>query len=151
MTKKNWLLILALMVLAVVYAVYFTDWFKPKIIHISHVSRDVRQRAGRAPRGTASTIPITFSFDKQIQPTEIIVVPLADWKTNKNVVPLWHLVADTNAATIKFFMYGQRLRGLKPSIPGSRPEPLQPDVTYRLFVTAGSAKGEHDFETKAAD
>ena len=32
MTKKNWLMLIVLLVLAGVYVFYFTDWFKPKII-----------------------------------------------------------------------------------------------------------------------
>ncbi|MEI9864183.1 MAG: hypothetical protein WDN00_06450 [Limisphaerales bacterium] len=61
------------------------------------------------------------------------------------------MVADTNAAPLKMFVYGQRVRGMKPAIAGARAEPLQPDVTYRLFVTAGSAKGQHDFEAKSVN
>ena len=49
------------------------------------------------------------------------------------------------------FVYGQHIRGLKPEVPGANAEPLQPDVTYRLFVTAGTAKGQHDFEVKSVE
>ncbi len=144
-------MVFALVVLAGVFVFYFTDWFKPKIIHITSASRVNRMRAARNSSGVPDTIPVIFSFDRQYQPTEITVVSLEAWKTNQNVLPLWHLVADTNAAPVKFFTYGQRLRGLKPSLPGAHAEPLEPNVTYRLFVTAGNAKGQHDFETKAAN
>jgi hypothetical protein len=142
MTKKNWLLMVALVALAGVYVFYFTDWFKPKIIHISHTSRALRSPA---------LVPITFGLEPQCQLTEIKVVPLAAWQTNPNTLPLWHLVSSTNAAPVKMFFYGQRIRGLKPEVPGAHAEPLQTNVTYRLFLTAGKAKGQHDFEIKPAE
>ncbi len=149
MTKKNWLMTIVLVVLAVVYVFYFTDWFKPKIIQITHTSRAF----GRRPGATADPAmrPITFSLEPPSRITELKVVPLAAWQTNQNTLPLWHLVASSNAAPVKIFVYGQRLRGLKPAIAGTRAEPLQPNVTYRLFLTAGKAKGQHDFEIKSAE
>ena len=136
--------------LAGIYVFCFSDWFRPRIIHISHVSRALRSRAGKPPRAPAETVPVSFSFDCPYQPTEIKVVLLAAWQTNRNVLPVWHLIASSNAAPIKTFVYGQRIRGLKPAVPGAHAEPLEPNTTYRLFVAAGSATGQHDFETKAA-
>jgi hypothetical protein len=150
MTKKNWLMLILLAGLAVVYVFYFTDWFTPKIIHISSTSRAILSRFPNNAPGNPPIVPVTFSFDRDYRITELKVVLLAAWQTNQNALPAWHLVADTNAAPIKIFTYGQRLRGLKPALAGSRAEPLQPDVLYRLFVTAGPAKGQHDFETKSA-
>ena len=151
MTKKNWLLLIALGALAGVYVFYFTDWFKPKTIHISHTSRAFSPRSGSKARVNPETVPITFGVEPQCQLTEIIVVPLAAWETNQNTLPLWHLIASSNAAPIKMFMYGQHIRGLKPEVVGGHAQPLEPNVTYRLFVTAGKAKGQHDFEVKAAE
>lgn len=151
MTKKNWLLLVALVALAGVYVFYFTDWFKPKIIHISHTSRALRPRLDAAAKVSQDTVPITFGVEPQCQITEITVVPLAAWQTNQNTLPVWHLVASTNAGPIKMFFYGQRLRGLKPEVAGSHARPLEPNVTYRLFLAAGKAKGQHDFEVKAAE
>jgi len=151
MRKKNWLMLIVLLVLAGVYLFYFPDWFKPKIIHITSTSRAALWRAGNRNATGPVTVPVTFSLTPQCKLAEITVVSLAAWQTNQNTLPLWHLVADTNAAPIKMFNYGQRLRGLKPQVPGTHAEPLQPDVTYRLFVTAGSAKGQHDLTAKAAD
>jgi len=151
MTKKNWLLLVTLVVLAGVYVFYFTDWFKPKIIHISHTSRALGARFANRVAANPEMVPITFGVEPQCQPTEIIVVPLAAWETNQNTLPLWHLVASSNAAPIKMFVYGQRIRGLKPEVPGAHAQPLEPNVTYRLFVTAGKAKGQHDFEIKSAE
>jgi hypothetical protein len=151
MTKKNWLMMIVLIALGGVYIFCFTGWFKPKIIHISHTSRAIRRRFPDNNAAAAATVPITFSLDPQCKPTEIKVVPLAAWQTNRNALAVWHLISSSNSVPVKIFAYGQRIRGMKPEVPGSRPEPLQPDVTYRLFVTAGSAKGQHDFEVKGAD
>jgi hypothetical protein len=35
---------------------------------------------------------------------------------------------------------------MKPSVPGMRPAALETNVTYRLFVKAGSIQGQHDFQ-----
>jgi hypothetical protein len=151
MTKKNWLMTIVLVVLAGVYVFYFTDWFKPKIIHISSTSRAMRSRFRNAPAGNTAPVPVIFSLEPQSKLTEIKVVPLAVWQTNQAVLPVWHLVASSNSMPVKMFVYGQHIRGLKPEVPGANAEPLQPDVTYRLFVTAGSAKGQHDFEVKSVE
>jgi hypothetical protein len=151
MTKKNWLMMILLMVLVGVYIFYFTDWFKPKIIHISHTSRAFERRPTINAGATPALVPVTFSLEPPCRPTEIEVFPLAAWQTNQNILPTWHLIYASNAPPIKIFTYGQHLRGLKPEVPGTRAEPLQPNVTYRLFVTAGKAKGQHDFEIKSAD
>jgi hypothetical protein len=39
---------------------------------------------------------------------------------------------------------------MDPAVEGARPDPLQPGVIYRLFVTAGKVRGQHDFHIGAA-
>ena len=148
MTKKNWLLISVAFVLAGAYAYYFTDWFSPKVIHIaSHNARVTR--AGRANANLTADL-VTFKFGRACRPTDLKVVALDEWQTNKNCLPLWHLVADTNSAPItKPFNYGQKIPGMKPEVEGTRAQPLQPGVKYRMFVTDGTAKGQHDFQPVA--
>lgn len=150
MTKKNWLLTAALLVLATVYVIYFTDWFKPKTIHIFHVSRAntrmMRHQDGEQP----DTIPVLFGLGYRYNLTEVKVYRLSEWETNHEALPLWHLISSSNSIPIKQFIYGQYIRGMKPAIPGMRPEPLEPDVTYHLILEAGHIKGEHDFTTKPA-
>ena len=141
---------IVLAALAVVYVIYFTSWFRPAIIHVSSTSRSVLSRFANRPGGDPGPVPVTFSLDRYYRLTEIKVVPLAAWQANPGTLPVWHLVADANPAAIKIFTYGGFLPGLKPAVAGSQAEPLQPDVTYRLFVTAGSARGQHDFVTKSA-
>jgi len=144
-------MLIVLLVLAGVYVFYFTDWFKPKIISITSTSRAFGRRPVNNAGADPAMIPVTFSLEPQCRPTEIKVVPLAIWQTNQNTPPVWHLVYSSNAAPVKIFFYGQRLRGLKPEISGAQAEPLQPNVTYRLFLVAGRAKGQHDFEIKTAN
>lgn len=136
--------------LAGVYVFYFTGWFKPQIIQITHTSRAMR--VGRHPgqKNNSATMPIAFGFDRAYRFSEIKVVPVAALQTNKDVMPVWHLISDSNSVPAKFFFYGQRIRGMKSNVAGMSPEPLQPGVTYRLLVKSGSAKGQHDFQAVAS-
>jgi hypothetical protein len=151
MTKKSWLMIILLLALAGVYIFYFTDFFKPKIIHITSTSRAIRSRFRSAAAGGPEPVPVIFNLEPPSKLTELKVIPLAVWQTNQNTLPVWHLVADADAVPLKFFVYGQHIRGLKPEVPGANAEPLVPGVMYRLFVTAGSVRGQHDFEVRSAN
>jgi hypothetical protein len=142
MEKKQWILVAVLLALAGVYVFYFTDWFQHKSIQIHYTSRPLRLRF--PPGATLSTI--TFGFDKTFRLTEVKVVPLAEFQTNQNAMPLWHLVSDSKSAPVERFIYGQNIRGMKPAVAGAHAEPLESNVTYRLFVAAGSLKGQHDFQ-----
>ena len=145
MNKKNLILIGIVLVLAGVYAVYFTDWFQPKTIHISQTSRPVRS----ARTGSAAT-QLIFGLGDYYSLTEVKVVPLAALQTNKLTQPVWHLVSDSGSDDVNLFSYGQRINGMDPAVEGARPDPLQPGVIYRLFVTAGKVRGQHDFHIGAA-
>ena len=142
MTKKSWILVFCALVLVVVYVCFFTDWFKPTIIQISHTARPLPSRSPRS----ATTVAVAFGLDRDYRLTEIKVVPLAEWQTNHSVLPLWHLVSDPKSAPTKFFIYGQNIDGMKPAMPGAQPKSLETDVVYRLFLSAGSANGQHDFQ-----
>ena len=146
MNKKNFILIAIALLLTGVYVVYFTDWFKPKTIHISHTVRP--GRSGNRP-GEAAAPLLAFGLGGDYELTEIKVVPLAALQANPLAQPVWHLVSDSNSVPTSHFTYGQGIRGMKPEVPGVRPQPLQPNVTYRLLVQAGSLKGRHDFQTVA--
>ena len=150
MTKKNCFFIAVLIALAGIYVFYFTDWFQPKIIHISYTTRSTRVRARRGAAHPRE-IPIRFGLGRPYRLTEVKVIPAAEWQTNSSALPVWHLVSDSNSVPVNQFFYGERIRGMKPKIPGTRAEPLQSGVAYRLFLQAGSATGERDFEIKPAD
>ena len=152
MNKRNLFLVAIALVLAGVYAVYFTDWFKPKIIHITHTSRMMTRRRAVRPNANAGYRRRFQSLLYSSWPykiTEIKVVPAATLQTNNDAHPVWHLISDSNSVPVKIFLYGQRIQGMKFAVAGMRAEPLQPGVTYRLFVTDGSAKGQHDFQPVA--
>ncbi len=136
MNKKNFALIAIVLALAAVYAIYFTDWFRTKTIVIAHTSR---------PMGGNNRKVLIFSLSGDYTVTEIKVVPLDEWQTNKLAQPLWHLTGETSRS-INHFFYGRNLDGLDPVVDGVRPVPLQPGTTYRIFVSAGRVKGWHDFQ-----
>ena len=146
MSKNNWLLLIGLLGLATVYAVYFTDWFRPKRIEIYDVSRQNRLHPPGA--NAPEAIPVTFGFGTRYQITELKVVPLDAWQTNHDALPVWHLVSDSNSVPLKVFPYGQMIHGMRPAIKGVRAEPLESNVPYRLCITAGKIKGARDFELK---
>jgi hypothetical protein len=143
MTKKNWMLAALAVVLAVVYVIYFTDWFRPKTVTIFSAYRDLGVRAARE-QGALSAL--RFSSNRELRLTEIKVVSCADLATNKNAFALWHLISESNSVPIKWFFYGQRIGGMHPAIKGIHPHLLETNVTYRIFVTAGKITGQHDFK-----
>ena len=91
--------------LAIAYVVFFANWFKPATIKIYHVTRP----SGYAmqTRRDVPAPPITFGLEGDYKLKEIKVVPLAEWQTNHDALPVWHLVADSDPAPVKTFVYGQ--------------------------------------------
>ena len=134
-----------LIALAAVYVVWFTDWFKPKRMAVFHTSRSLS--AGRWQRGAggAGGPVLMFGLDRDYRLTKVKVVSLEEYRTNLLAIPLWHLVSDSNSAPVRAFSYGQNIRGMKPSIKGNLPQPLETNRLYRMFITAGQVSGEHDF------
>jgi hypothetical protein len=144
MTKNNWLLTLLAIVLFMVYAVYFTDWFHPKTIQIRSTYRNLHPRLTRD-----GVLPaLIFGVDRQMQISELRVVPFDGFQTNKNILPLWHLVTDSNSIPVKTFYYGQYIRGMHPAFKGTHAESLETNVPYLIIVTSGRIKGELKFELK---
>jgi hypothetical protein len=143
MTKQKWFIIVTALLLVGIYLYNFTGWFNPKIIQISYTER---YQPSRGPSRRQSQL-ILFGFGGQrYRLSEIKVVPLAAWQTNQAVMPAWHLVSRGRSAPVGFFTYGGNLPGMEPVAPGAHPEPLETNVTYRLFVRAGGYKGQCDFQ-----
>src|ERR1700722_2299445 len=128
MNKKNIVLIAGALVLAGVYAIYFTAWFKTETIQISHTSRVTRLVVRPGQKNNSATVPIAFGFEHEYRFSEIKVVPVTALETNKDAHPLWHLISDSNSVPLKFFFYGERVKGMKFAVAGMRAEPLQPGV-----------------------
>jgi hypothetical protein len=158
MNKKNLFLIGLVLVLAGVYAVYFTDWFQTRTIAVFSTQVGARMGARTGARVGARTGARTgtpantlfFGLDDYYELTEIKVVPLAALQTNALAQPVWHLVGDPSSDSIKSFNYGAPIEGMVPAVTGLQPEPLEPGVIYRIFVTDGKLKGQHDFHLGAA-
>ena len=105
----------------------------------------------RTPRA-ASDYPkfdVAFGFDQKCRLTDLKVVVLDEWTTNKQAHPLWHMVAASNSVPSKAVIYGQWIRGMRPAVLGKRAEPLEVNVTYRLLIEAGSRTGDCDFKLPA--
>jgi len=132
MNKLTALISFAL-VLAIVYIAYFTDWLKPKNIHVfSRIS----------PASGA----LVFYLDKPYPLTSVEVVAAADAKTNKFPHALWHVVAEPGSEPIDTFNYGGAIPGMKPEIASALPEQLQPGTDYSLLIESGKhLKGEKSF------
>jgi hypothetical protein len=124
------------------------DWFEKKPIQISYrVSpwmKDVRK--GRS-RGPDLGSPVVFSLNAYYKLTGVKVVVAAEVETNKYAHALWELTTQSNSTPIASFSYGERLRGMTTKIKNAQPEPLEPDVTYRLLITTPDKEAHHDFTT----
>jgi hypothetical protein len=143
MTKKDIWLLALLITLVLIYVFVFTNWFKQKPIIISDTSRPMQHFRGR------QNLPdIYFALGKKYSLTDIKIVPLANFQADSGTPAVWHLVSDSNSVPVQLFVYGQRIRGMRPAFAGGQAEDLETNVIYRLFVTAGREKGFHDFKIK---
>ena len=151
MSRKGIVLTLLLVVLAGIYAVYFSDWFREEAIIIMPQVRPGRPGDVKPGPGETAVYPISFGFREKHRFASIKVVPAEEYATNKYVRPLWHLITDTRSRPTKAIIYGQNVDGMKPSVPNARPEPLEPRTKYLLLLeTSDGRKGETNFMTRAA-
>jgi hypothetical protein len=148
MTRKQWFF-LALAVLMGGLSVYLNkDWFAKDDIQIFHRSRPARFglfRRGKQP-DTGAVDPLFFSLSRALKLTSLKVIPESEIATNKYPHPIWHLVSDSNSVPITDIVYGARIPGMRPSVPGATADPLEPGAKYRLLIEAGSIKAQHTFE-----
>ncbi len=124
------------------------DWFARDSIQIHHRSRPARLgyfRRNRPPPTTEATDPIFFAFDRKLKLTSLKVIPVSEIETNKYPHPIWELVSDSNSVPVAQWSYGMPIRGMRPSVKGAAPDPLEPDVKYRLLIQAGKLKAQDDF------
>ncbi|HEX4646077.1 MAG TPA: hypothetical protein VH598_10745 [Verrucomicrobiae bacterium] len=152
MNKTTLQITAILLIVAGCYYYLFKDSFRKPNIQIIHTIRP-KATALRGPSATDAVVPhaITFGMDREYKLTEVKVVPVSDLETNKYAHAVWDLVSKTNSHPTRGFTYGTNIRGMRPAVDGAKPEPLEPNVTYRLFVQAGSLKGEHDFKVSEDD
>lgn len=143
MQKKEITLVGFLVVLAVLYVIFFTDWFKKKTLTVVPSARPERGITAGTP------LPVFFKLNRSYELTSLKVVPLDGTNFDTHTPPIWYLVAATNSRPVKLFQYGVPIRGMHPAIPKARPEPLDTNRIYRLIVSSGELSGYTDFRTMA--
>lgn len=148
MTKKN-LSVIGLVVALLAVSIYL-NWgrFGSEPLEIGDRSMPPRGWTVRLAKNSPSQ-PVIFMFNQKLKLTAVKVVELSAFETNKYVLPLWRLTTSSNSVPTKEFVYGGGIPGMHPDVKGAAAEPLQPGVTYRLFIEAGDLKAEHDFKAVA--
>jgi len=101
-----------------------------------------------ARRADATVWPVFFALNNDFRLTSVKVIPFTGDKFDPMGLPAWQLISDSNSVPTRAFRYGQPIQGMKPALKDVKPDPLQPGVTYRLLVEAGSVKASADFSTK---
>jgi hypothetical protein len=140
MSRKQWMLIALAVVLGGLSLYLNHDRLGEKKIQIHHRSRPARPGDARSP-----VEPIFFAFDRALKLTSLQVIPVREAETKKYPQPIWHLISDSNSVPTADVTYGVPIEGMRPAVQGATPDPLEPRVKYRLLITAGALKLEHDF------
>ena len=139
MKSRIWIFVIVPCLIGILSVYLFTDWLTPKRIQIIVQDRSVL--AGVARRAMA---PVSFILNGSYRLTRIEVVPLTS-ASGKPGTPVWELTSSSNSVPVHGFLYGQKLRGMRPEPSLTKAEPLTPQTAYRLLVQAGRAKGIVDF------
>jgi hypothetical protein len=126
--------------LAMVYAVYFTDWFRPKNIQIITQIRPMLQ-----PGVTKGTYPVAFGLNAKYQLTSIQVFLSKALATNELAPPVWSMEGAPKSEPVKAFSYAGNVPGMKPAIAGVPATPLQMGEEYTLMVEADGKVGKTNF------
>jgi hypothetical protein len=142
MQKKDVTWILVLVALIGVSILFNRDRFAKEQMIINPSLRPAR-------RADAAVWPVFFALNDDFRLTSVEVIPFDGDKFNPLGRPVWHLVSDSNSVPTRAFRYGQPIQGMKPALKGVRPEPLEPDVLYRIRVEAGNVAATTNFFTKA--
>ncbi len=143
--KRNIIAICILLVFVGAY-LYTNNFFRKEPIQITPSIRP-----GRPSRVNPEVYPVSFLLDNKYRLKSVKVVTREDAEKSKYPRPLWHMVSDSASRATKMIIYGMPIPGMKPAIPKARPEPLQPNVPYRLIIEAeGGYTGYVDFKTVEA-
>lgn len=136
MRKQTGILITAALVLAAVYVIKFTDWFGQKNIHILFRMRGKQ--------------PVFALEDREYRITTIKVLRAEDAKTNRYPHAVWHLVgaSEKGSEPVTDFVYGEKIKGMKPAVAGTGAEPVEKNTDYKLIVESGKLKGELVFTVR---
>ena len=152
MSKNSIVLVVFAVILGSVWVVYFSGWFDRETIQIIPTIRPSsntrRVATAERPKGEAPTYDVSFAFDGKYSFTKVRVFVADDLKTNKYPTPLWDLISDSQSVPVKYLVYGDQPRGMKPAVPRARPEPLQSGIDYVLCLEAGKLKAQTNFHTR---
>lgn len=151
MTTKQLSILLVLLALAGVAAYLLRDYFKAEPIQITCLIRPTQPGRRPLPRGAEAPsgkpgYNVAFAFNHKLTLTSIKVFSVADAQTNKYPRPLWNLTSASNSIPTKSIVYGDRIRGLQPTIKGASAETLEPGNSYRIVIQAAEATAQQDFD-----
>lgn len=136
MSKKTAILILVAVILAAISLFLWLDQMPVTKIQIA--SRNVH---------VGKTSVTVFMIDSQEPITRIKVTSVEEARTNDHPHALWELIPDNKPIKKSEFAYGENIPGMKPFIPGTKPEALEPDSKYFLVVNLGKTlRGECVFD-----
>jgi hypothetical protein len=142
-----------LLAIAALYLYQYKDAIVGRPIQISHTMRLRLAMARRMPSKLSHYAPIipTFTLGQEYRLTSVKVIRLDEFKAKGYAHPLWELVSDSKSYPTSVFLYGRGIPGMHPKVADLDPEPLETNVPYRLLLTAGRLKGEHDFTISDKD
>jgi hypothetical protein len=124
MSKKTAILIVTALILAAISLFLYFDSLPPSKIQIAYRVLS---------HGHVSSV--VFFIDPAYPITRIKVTSLDEAETNPHPHSLWEIVPDKKPVTKTEFTYGENIAGMKPFIPGTTPEPLDPKGKYQLVVS----------------
>jgi hypothetical protein len=150
---KGILTVTFFLIAAALYLYVYRDAYLPHPIQITHTFRMSRANARRLPKSLIHYAPLipTFALGKPYRLTSVKVIQVDELKAKGFAHPLWELLSDSNSPPTTAFFYGRPIQGMHTKVPGTDPDPLVTNVTYRILVTSGHLKGQHDFTITAAD
>jgi hypothetical protein len=132
------------LLLAALYAAYFTDWFHQTKIQIMH--RSLPDYRNKNPDAVE---PVTFYLQPAVKLRSIKVCVSDEYATNHHPHFLWNLMAAGHEVVVTDFPYGKMIKGMKPFIPGQEADPLQARTTYLLLLDGEKLKAEKEFKPRA--
>lgn len=142
-----------LLAIAALYLYEYGDVIVGHPIQISHTLRLRLALAARRSSKLSQNAPIipTFILGQEYRLTSVKVIRLDEFKAKGYAHPLWELVSDSKSYPTENFLYGRGIPGMHPKVADLDPEPLETNVPYRLLLTAGRLKGQHDFTISDKD
>ncbi|MFO1478236.1 MAG: hypothetical protein U1F98_16500 [Verrucomicrobiota bacterium] len=149
MSARNTALILIVLALAGLSVYLNLDRFRRDSIQIGH--RFEHPRGALARRfGPTNTNVLIFILNAAVPLKSVRVIADRPGEKTSDAHTLWELLSDSNSVPVKDVVYGRMIPGMRAGATGKTAEPLEPGVKYKLLLTSGSRKAEHEFTGEAA-